>query len=255
MHQIATLGSQVQFLGEPPTIMNKQSELTLSAHQPNFFPWFGFFEKIIKSDVFLFSDDVKYSKQQLTSRIHVIDNFKNEQVVSVPIDRKKGSRLFEKHIHNDPKQVSKIVNKVLELYYKSAFFNEVEELCQYFLEKVSENHSLSEINISLIKKICLDIGIENKVFYKGSELGLQNYKANERIFQRAKTLNIWTYLYGQGASGYQDNDFLRKKGLKLIEIDYKVTKKLFPTDFKYSIIHQIACYGKNFIKDNIQIYR
>ena len=32
----------------------------VAIHQPNFFPWLGFFDKIRRADVFVFLDDVSY---------------------------------------------------------------------------------------------------------------------------------------------------------------------------------------------------
>ena len=45
--------------------------MIVAGHQPNFFPWFGYFEKIIKSDIFVFSDDVKYPKESYTNRVEI----------------------------------------------------------------------------------------------------------------------------------------------------------------------------------------
>ena len=40
----------------------KGGKLVLASHQPDFFPWMGYFYKIFQSDVFVFSDNVQYSK-------------------------------------------------------------------------------------------------------------------------------------------------------------------------------------------------
>ena len=34
-----------------------------SCHQPNFFPWLGFFNKIYESDIFVLLDDVQFQKR------------------------------------------------------------------------------------------------------------------------------------------------------------------------------------------------
>jgi hypothetical protein len=36
--------------------------MIVSIHQPNYFPWVGYFYKRMKSDIFVFLDDVQFSK-------------------------------------------------------------------------------------------------------------------------------------------------------------------------------------------------
>ena len=92
-------------------------------------------------------------------------------------------------------------------------------------------------------------------FYLGSDLNLQKYSKNERLLKRSQILGIMTYLHGKGAGGYQDNKFLKNKGLRLIEIDYEITKVIFNENHSLSIIHHIAKLGLQEIKNRINNYK
>ena len=37
-------------------------EPVVGIHQPNFFPWLGYFDKLCRSDIFVMLDDVQFSK-------------------------------------------------------------------------------------------------------------------------------------------------------------------------------------------------
>lgn len=227
----------------------------LSAHQTNFLPWFGYFEKIIKSDVFVFSDDVHFSKQQLTNRIYLSNVENAEFILTLPVERKKGKRLYEKYLANDKKLIEKALKKIISTYSYSYYKAELKEICEKIINLYLQNYSLSEINIYIIKYICQKLDIVNKQFYKGSDLGLQFYSSNERLLKRAEKLNIWNYLYGKGSDNYQDNFFLESAGMKLNKINYNITEELFGSEKKFSIIHQISKFGLNKIRLDLKKYQ
>jgi len=45
--------------------------MIVSIHQPNIFPWLGFFNKMAQSDVFILLDNVPFSKGGLTNRVRL----------------------------------------------------------------------------------------------------------------------------------------------------------------------------------------
>ena len=226
----------------------------LSAHQPNFLPWFGFFEKIIKSDVFVFSDDVAFVKQQLINRTYIRNKKGEELFVVLPVNRNSGKRIHEKLLSDDNKLIEKAINKIILNYSNSKFIDEVQDICSRVIDDYKNNLSLGQINSNTILNICKHLDI-NIAFYFGSNLNLQKYKSNERLLKRSEKLNIMTYLHGQGAAGYQDDLYLKKNGMKLKEIDYKITRDIFEEDYNLSIIHHIAKLGFKDIKNRIKSYK
>ncbi|MEC8198310.1 MAG: WbqC family protein, partial [Pseudomonadota bacterium] len=45
--------------------------MIVAIHQPNYFPWLGYFRKMIEADVFIFLDDVQFSKGSYTNRVGI----------------------------------------------------------------------------------------------------------------------------------------------------------------------------------------
>jgi hypothetical protein len=58
--------------------------LRRGAHQPNFFPWIGYFDKLSKADRFVFADLVQFSTGSYTNRTR-IKSAGGKQWLTVPV--------------------------------------------------------------------------------------------------------------------------------------------------------------------------
>ena len=196
--------------------------MILSIHQPNFFPWLGFFNKINSSDVFIFLLESKRSKNdKYLTRSFILNNDK-KTYLSIPLGPKQ-KIIKTLELPDSQKWRINMLNIIHASYSKSHFYEcirgDIERLimfdCQYFYE-----FSLNAIYFFLqnlnIEKICF----EDKNFDK--EFG----EANNRLVNLCKEVNASKYLSGIGAKSYIDEDIFKKSQIDIIYQDY------FPRPYK-----------------------
>ena len=124
--------------------------MIISIHQPNYFPWSGYFYKIMKSDIFVFLGDVNFSKNSFTNRTDIIEN-KEKVWITLPVKKKLGVNINMVEIDDDQwkkKHLSKIKNS----YIRSDYFQEIWEKINLLFNSIDTNN-LAEVNKSIIKLI------------------------------------------------------------------------------------------------------
>jgi len=194
----------------------------IAIHQPNFLPWIGFFYKILKSDVFVFLDNVQFSKNSYQNRVK-IKSSQGAIWLTVPVLHKFGQLTKEVKINNREQWREKHL-KTLELNYKKAsFFKPVFELLQeiYFKE---EWELLVNFNIESIFSISKFLGIETEMI-RASSLNVSG-KSTDLLINIAEELNASIYLSGKGGANYQDEEKFRANGIELKYSDF--THPVYP---------------------------
>lgn len=195
--------------------------------QPNYIPWKGYFDLINRADIFVFYDDVKYTKRDWRNRnkiktqhgvkwitIPVINKGKFDQLIKdVIMDENSGWR--EKHWDQLRHNYAK--TKYYQMYcdkIKKMYDNKISNLCDF--------------NIAFTLLISEILGIKTKCI-RSSDLNT-NGSQSEKLIQICKKLEITHYLSGPSAADYiDDNKFKREK----IEVTYH--------EYLYTTYHQL--YG------------
>lgn len=216
--------------------------------QPSFLPWRGYFHLIKRSDIFVFYDDVQYDKNSWRNR-NIIKTGNGSQWITVPVlaKNKFGQKINEAMINNCAGGIwrKKIWNAICYSYSKAEYFNEFLPFLKDIFSK--EWHSLSELDIYAIIKICDLLGIKRK-FYRSSELAVQGERVS-RLVGICKKLGGTHYISGPSAKNYimNDEDFTNN-GIKLEfhNYDYPAYKQLY-RDFipNVSVIDLLFNCGKD----------
>jgi len=157
--------------------MSRKKTIVIS--QPMLFPWVGLFEQICLADVFIFYDDVQFSKGSFTNRVQLKCE-KGSEWMTIPLKKfHLGQNINEILVSEHTDWRRKHLNDLKHCYGQAEYFEEMFALVKSVYS--IESNSLSEITIASMKAVCEYFGLScGKVFITSSESGF-NSKSSERV--------------------------------------------------------------------------
>jgi uncharacterized protein YeeX (DUF496 family) len=203
--------------------------VSCAIHQPNFFPWAGYFDKIKKADVFIFLDAVDYPKSGSGSgswcnRVKLMSAGASAWV-GLPISKVSGpQRIKDVEFANKAFHLNKL-RKTLEHNHKK--LEGYDKHIQFISNLLSYNtNNLAEYNINAIMALSDFFNFKTK-FVRQSELNF-SLSSTELLIELCHAVNADTYICGNGCFGYQNDDLFVSNGVTLQYQNYDPLKdKLF----------------------------
>ena len=198
--------------------------MIIAIHQPQYLPWLGYFDKVERSDFFVFLDDVQFKKNewQNRNRIKTAQEGSSEcpsqgwQWITVPVLHKFGQKINEVKIDNGENWRRKHLNALETNYTKAPHFT---EYCDFLKESYGKEwDNLSELNIYFVEYLMKALGIKTPLI-KSSTLKVCGEKT-DRLVNICKVLEGDTYLSGVGAKDYLEAEKFERQGLKVIFQDF-----------------------------------
>jgi hypothetical protein len=186
-------------------------------HQPQYFPYPGFFHKLTEADIFVILDNTQYD-QRFSNRNKILTST-GVSWITVPIDKHQHFKLNKDvEIFNLPWK-EKHLKSILYSYSKSKFFDNYFEFFKKFYEK--EWKFLIDLNITSLIKIIEFLGIKINIM-RESEINVKG-KSTERLVNICKNIGADTYISGKGLPGkkYMDEEMFEKNGIRLEFNNYK----------------------------------
>lgn len=216
--------------------------MIVAAHQPQYLPWLGYFDKICRADIFVLLDNVQFKKNEWQNR-NKIKTAQGWQWLTVPVKYKYPQLINEVAINDSVKWQHKHRQAIISNYSKAPHYHYLDE---FFEEIFSRSWRLiSQLNITAIRELAKVLGIDTPIFV-ASELGDFPWGPDERLISIARQFNADTYLAGRGGRQYMDLDKYKKNGIKIIFQDYQhpVYDQLFGEFEPYmSVVDLILNHG------------
>jgi hypothetical protein len=209
------------------------SKMIVAIHQPNFFPWLGYFNKIARSEIFIFMDNAQFPKTGGTwvNRVSLLVH-QQPVWVTVPVVRSyHGTRLIhEIETNNTLPWREKLLRTIINNYGRAPFFKQVYPLLERLVNYPT--NLLTLYNLNAIKMLSHEIGLNSSKFVLGSTLDVYG-NATELLVKMVKSVGGTAYLCGGGAEGYQEDHKFALAGLELVyqNFQHPVYPQIRSTEF------------------------
>lgn len=180
----------------------------VTIHQPYFMPWLGFFDKMVKSDIFVILDNVQFEKNTFLNR-NKIKTSNGSLWLTVPAKGHLDQTIKEVEIDDSKKWRNDHLKTIYLNYKKAKNFDKIyPKLEKIYLPK---ENNLAKFNFLTISFLTKELKIRTK-FYFTSELEIQG-EGSRRLLEIVQKLKGNVYLSGAIGKEYLETAIFEKEGI------------------------------------------
>jgi len=191
---------------------------TVTVLQPGFLPWLGFFDQMIRSDVFIYYDDVQFDKHGWRNR-NRIKTPKGPAWLTVPVRHSghHGQSILGVEIDNSKNWARKLIATISQNYARSPFCEAyVSELGDVLCAPTWER--LVDLDLRLIELMRRWLNISTKTV-RASALGIDGTQSG-RLVALCRHFGADRYLSGNAAKSYLQQELFDEAGISVVWQDY-----------------------------------
>ena len=219
--------------------------------QPSYIPWRGYFDQILRADLFIFYDDVQYDKHGWRNR-NQIKTSQGDQWLTIPVHSKgvtEGIPIKDVHIDWSKKWQKKHLKSLKFAYAKAPY------LAKYYswIESIYNRHDeyLADFTIETTIELARILGIDKTNFLRSSSLEGINGTKTDRLIQVLEAVGTTHYISGPSAKGYVEDEKFADANIRLefMEYEYPPYEQLHPPYNPHiTILDLLFMEGENALK-------
>lgn len=181
--------------------------MRISIHQPHYFPWLGYFDKMAKADKFVLLDEVQLEKGSPMIRNRVLDPNGEVKYLTISVDTKDFlNRKYNALAVKDRERCFERQFNMLKNYYRTAKYrDEVLPLIQCFFSR--DYTTVCQWTCGSIELVRELLEIETPLVYQSDLDYDRSQKRSDLVYAICNALGADTYLSGRGGS----RDYLKRE--------------------------------------------
>lgn len=191
------------------------SSKIITIHQPEAFPWLGFFHKMSQADQYVFLDNVQYRKNYFQNRNQFLTHT-GTTYLSIPLTIPESKLIKDIKIKNELPWKKQHLDTIYHTYLHAPFFKQHYE---FLTEHYSKNiEFLADFNIQIISYIKDFLKIKAE-FIRASQLKAEG-GSTELLLNICQELEATTYLSGRDGRNYLDLQLFSNANIEVIFHDF-----------------------------------
>jgi nuclear transport factor 2 (NTF2) superfamily protein len=173
--------------------------MKVAIHQPEHFPYMGFFEKMKQVDLFVILDDVQYKKNNWQNRNKFLNKNGVEEFFSVQVEKEATKKLI--------KDVD-----VVDGVWRKKVIKKIQQNFNIDVSHIYSHNKLIDINMNSIIWVREKLNINTPIIHS-SDLHI-NTKSTQRLVDICNEVGATEYISGEGGKDYLDKSLF--KDIKII---------------------------------------
>jgi hypothetical protein len=190
--------------------------MILSAHQPQFMPWLGYFAKMLNCDVFVALDDVQFKKNEWQNRNRIWSD-RGGRWLTAPVLHKFPQNINDTAVNNSGRWKEKQLRTLEQTYSKAPGFpfawKGVERFYSAEYEKLSAINSVSMEMLRGFLDVRGRVELSSRFPVEGA--------ASLRLVNLCRKFGADTYLAGAGGRDYMDMELFERAGIKVVFQEFR----------------------------------
>ncbi|MBN2117712.1 MAG: WbqC family protein [Anaerolineales bacterium] len=199
--------------------------------QPSYIPWRGYFDQILRADLFVFYDDVQYDKRGWRNR-NQIKTSHGKQWLTIPV-YSRGAQTQSIPIGQIPIVWDSPWNEahlkaIFHSYSKAPHFDRYLPLLETFYRRRDE--FLADFTIDFTVALARELGNTHTRFLRSSRIPGIDGQKTDRLIQILQAVEATHYISGPSASDYIEKEKFDAAGITLeyMEYNYPEYPQLYP---------------------------
>lgn len=191
---------------------------TVAILQPGFLPWLGFFDQMLRCDVFVYYDDVQFDKHGWRNR-NRIKAASGPLWVTIPVlhSGKQGQTILDAEVDNNKGWARKMIATIRQNYARAphvaSYLPELEQLLG------APWRFLVDLDLAVADLMCGWFDLRRPVF-RASTLGIAGGQST-RLLSICQHFSARKYLSGNAAQSYLDVALFQDAGVAVEWQNYR----------------------------------